>query len=205
MSVTYNLVQPDRDLRRRQTAAAVELIARVPSLGAGVATLCTGTLDAEDMWRAHPGNVGPAPWSELRATLDVLLDAASAAGVVLGIEPEPGNIVRDAHDAARLLDELGPDAPIGIVFDPANLLTPATAPDQERILTEAIDLLGSRIIGAHAKDVVEDGYAAVGAGIARLPPRVPPARPPAAVAAHRAGRGRAGRGTGARRPPARVR
>jgi sugar phosphate isomerase/epimerase len=180
ISVTYNLVHPDRDQRRRQTASAVELIARVRSLGADVATLCSGTREPADMWRGHPENGEPESWSDLRDTLDVLLDAAARAGIRLGIEPEPGNVVRDAVAAARLLDELGPDAPIGIIFDPANLLTAATLADQTAILTRAIDLLGHRVIGAHAKDIVESRRAPAGQGqldyhlvfrlLARLPP-----------------------------------
>jgi sugar phosphate isomerase/epimerase len=165
VSVTYNLVHPDTELRERQTAAAVELIGRIPSLGAGVATLCSGTRDPENMWRNHPGNARPETWSDLRATLEVLLDAAAVSGIRLGVEPEPENVVRNAAVAARLLDELGPDAPIGIVFDPANLLSPATIAQQEQILTDAVEMLGARIISAHAKDVVESGYSAAGAGM----------------------------------------
>jgi sugar phosphate isomerase/epimerase len=165
VSVTYNVVHPDRELRESQTAAAVELIGRIPSLGAGVASLCSGTRDPENMWRNHPDNARPDAWFDLRATLDVLLNAAAMAGIRLGVEPEPGNIVRNAAVAARLLGELSPDAPIGIIFDPANLLSPATIAQQEEILTDAIDLLGARIIGAHAKDVVESGYSAAGAGM----------------------------------------
>jgi sugar phosphate isomerase/epimerase len=165
VSVTYNVVHPDKELRERQTEAAVELIGRIPSLGADVATLCSGTRDPGNMWRSHPDNARPDAWSDLRATLDVLLDAAVTAGIRLGVEPEPGNIVRNAPLAARLLDELGPDAPIGIIFDPANLLSPATIAQQNEVLTDATDMLGTRIIGAHAKDVVESGYAAAGAGM----------------------------------------
>jgi sugar phosphate isomerase/epimerase len=165
VSVTYNVIHPDKELRERQTAAAVELIGRIPSLGAEVATLCSGTRDTESMWRSHPDNSEPDAWWELRETLDVLLEAAVAAGIRLGLEPEPGNLVRDAAIAARLLDQLGSDAPIGIIFDPANLLSPATVARQEDILSDAIDLLGTRVIGAHAKDVVESGYSAAGAGM----------------------------------------
>jgi sugar phosphate isomerase/epimerase len=180
VSVTYNVIHPDKELRHRQTAAAVELIGRIPSLGAGVATLCTGTRDPDDMWGSHPDNDKPDAWSELRETLDILLEAAAKAGIRLGVEPEPGNAVGNASVAARLLDELGPDAPIGIIFDPANLLSPATIAQQADILTEAIDMLGGRIIGAHAKDVVESGYSAAGAGrmdyhlVFRLLSRIPP-------------------------------
>src|SRR5947209_2964817 len=148
VSVTYNVVHPDKKLRERQTAAAVELIGRIPSLGAEVATLCSGTRDPENMWRSHPDNIRPDAWSDVRATLDVLLDAAATAGIRLGVEPEPGNVVRNAAAAARLLDELDPGAPVGIIFDPANLLSPATIAQQEEILTDAIDLLGGPVIGA---------------------------------------------------------
>ena len=152
ISATYNVIGPDTDRRSAETAQAARLIRRANSLlGVEAVTLCSGTRDAEDIWRAHPDNAKPEAWHDLRATLDVLLDAASDGGVLLGIEPEPGNVVRDAETAARLLGELGDDAPIGIIFDPANLLSPETFGDQTRILTEAVDLLGPRIIGVQLK------------------------------------------------------
>lgn len=165
VSATYNVIHPDRELRAQQTAQAVRLITHAAELGADVVTLCTGTRDPQNMWRAHPDNQTAQAWTDLRATLDVLLDAARDAGVQLGVEPEFANVVADAPTAARLLEQLGVDAPIGIILDPANLLTPATIDRQEQILTEAIDLLGPRIVGAQAKDVVEAGYSAAGAGL----------------------------------------
>ena len=75
-------------------------------------------------------------------------------------------MIADAHAARQLLDELGRDAELaGIVLDPANLISVATAPCQERILTEAFELLGPHIVCMHAKDVVSSGYAAAGLGL----------------------------------------
>lgn len=164
VSATFNVAHPDIERRQMQTGQATRLIAMAPLLGVDVVTLCSGTRDPQDIWRAHPDNTTQAAWDDLRRTLDALMPAAAAAGVRLGIEPEPGNIVRDAHAAARLLDELGADAPVGIIFDAANLLTPDTVADQERILGEAVELVGPRVIGAQAKDVVESGYSAPGSG-----------------------------------------
>jgi sugar phosphate isomerase/epimerase len=169
VSGTFNTAHPDAELRARQAGQAVRLIQLVPLLGADVVTLCTGTRDPENMWLAHPGNTDPSAWSDMRRTLDPLLDAACDAGVLLGVEPEHANVVRDARTAARLLDELGADAPVGIVLDPANLLTPVTVKRQDEIIGEAIDLLGDRIIGTQAKDVVASGYAAAGAGLMDYP------------------------------------
>jgi len=166
LSCTYNLVHPDLSQRAEYTARAEWLIGRAPDLGAEVVTLCSGTRDAEDMWRAHPANSSPEAWAELRASLGQLLPAAEKAGVRLGIEPEPGNIVADADRASRLVAELGPDGRfIGIVLDPANLVTPATAFDQDRILRHAFNALGAEAVALHAKDVVPTGaYAAAGLG-----------------------------------------
>jgi sugar phosphate isomerase/epimerase len=165
LSATYNTVHPDQDRRARETAAAAAFIPSAAALGAQVVTLCSGTRDPDDMWRRHPGNDERSAWRDLRQTLDTLLPSAAAAGVQLGIEPEPSNVIRDATTARRLLDELGPDAQlVGIVLDPANLLDTRTAGDQDRILAEAFDVLGPAVVCVHAKDVVASGYAAAGMG-----------------------------------------
>jgi sugar phosphate isomerase/epimerase len=169
VSGTFNMIHPDADLRARQLEQAVRLIGLVPRLSAAVVTLCTGTRDPDNMWRAHASNTDPSAWSDLQQSLAPLLDAADHAGIRLGVEPELANVVRDARTARRLLDEVGLDAPIGIILDPANLLTPETIDQQDKIIGEAIDLLGGRVIGVQAKDVVASGYSAPGAGLMDYP------------------------------------
>ncbi|HET7475221.1 MAG TPA: TIM barrel protein [Dermatophilaceae bacterium] len=169
VSGTFNMVHPDLELRTLQTRQAVRLIGLIPVLGAQVLTLCTGTRDPTSMWRAHPANGEPSAWADLRRTLDPLLEAARDAGILLGVEPEPANVIRDAPAAAELLDQLGADAPLGIVLDPANLLTPQTIARQDDILGQAVDLLGDRVVGTQAKDVVATGYCAAGAGLMDYP------------------------------------
>lgn len=169
VSATFNMIHPDPGFRAEQIEQAVRLIASAPELGADVVTLCTGTRDPENMWRAHPDNTTALAWSELRRTLDPLLEAAQQAVVMLGVEPEPANVVADASLAARLLNELGTGSPIGIVLDPANLLSPQTVSHQDSILDEAIDLIGGRVISIQAKDVVQSGYSAAGAGMMDYP------------------------------------
>ena len=169
VSATFNLIHPDPGLCAAQTTQAVRLIGLVPDLGADVVTLCSGTRDPDDMWRAHPGNLTSDAWAAMRRTLDDLMEAAATAGVRLGVEPEPGNVVRDASRAARLLDELGSDAPVGIVLDPANLLSPESVPRQSEVLAQAVALLGPAVIGVQAKDVAASGASAPGAGLLDYP------------------------------------
>ena len=166
VSVTYNMIDPDAGRRARVTAQARAFIERIPELGAQVATLCTGTRDRTDIWRGHPDNARESSWSDLRASLAELLPAARTAGIRLGIEPEPANVVSGAVAARRLLHELGGDAGlVGIVLDPANLVQVPTAHQQRGILTAAFTGLADDIIGLHAKDVAEAGYAAAGRGL----------------------------------------
>lgn len=185
LSATYNTVHPDTSRRLEDTVKAKALIARSGELGAHFVTLCTGTRDPQDMWRRHPDNGTEESWRDLRATLDMLLPVAEAAGVRLGIEPESANVVADAARAARLIAELGADARlIGIVLDPANLVTISRISEQEAILQAAFEALGNDVVALHAKDVAAGGgYAAAGIGqldydlifelYARLPSPVP--------------------------------
>ena len=184
VSGTFNAIHPDPVVRRAGMRGCQAVIEWASAIGAGVVTLSTGTRDPDDTWRGHPDNGSAEAWRDLRETLDVLIPAAAAAGVRLGVEPELGNVVRDAEAADRLLTELGADARhIAIVLDPANLLTVETLPRQEAILTRAFELLGSRTGAVHAKDVVAEGYAAPGAGgmdyglVTRLMLDLPPAVP----------------------------
>lgn len=184
LSGTFNAIHPDPALRRAGIEGCLAIIALARALGAEVVTLSTGTRDPDDTWRAHVGNDSPDAWHDLRATLDELIPAAAAAGLRVGIEPEPGNVVRDADTAARLLAELGGEARhVAIVLDPANLLMIETLARQDAILAHAFQLLGDQVAALHAKDVVAAGYAAPGIGgmdyelVARLhgtlPARVP--------------------------------
>jgi sugar phosphate isomerase/epimerase len=165
LSATYNIISTDRASLARHTHQARRLIGLSPLLGVTTVTLCTGTRSSDSMWTGHPDNHSAAAWRDMRTTLDDLLETAAAAGIKLGIEPEPANVINSAPAARRLLDELGPDAHhIGIVLDPGNLVTTQTLHDQHNILDEAFHLLGEHIIGLHAKDLSAAGPAPLGCG-----------------------------------------
>jgi sugar phosphate isomerase/epimerase len=169
VSGTYNMAHPDPAERAAGERRLAALIAAAPALGTDVVTLCTGTRDPEDMWRAHPGNAAPEAWADMRASVAAAVAAAERAGVVVAVEPEPGNVVRDAPAARRLLDEIGSPA-LRIVLDAANLLAPATLEVQDQVLGEALSLLGPELVLAHAKDLGRDGtVVAAGRGAVDYP------------------------------------
>lgn len=156
VSGTFNMAHPDHDVRGHGLDALARLIAAAPSLGTRVVTLCTGTRDLGDMWRRHPDNASPAAWADMRACVANALRVAEAHDVTLGVEPEHGNVVADAAAARRLLDEL-PSPHLRIVVDAANLILPGRLAQQRETLERAFELLGDRLVLAHAKDVLDDG------------------------------------------------
>ena len=151
LSGTYNMIHPDRAVRRDGQTRLAALIALAPRLGTPIVTLCTGTRDAEDQWRGHPDNGTAAAWRDLVEALAALLPAAEAAGIVLAVEPEPANVVDGARRARCLLDELASPA-LGIILDPANLLDDCTPSASRARIDEALALLGPAIVLGHAKD-----------------------------------------------------
>ena len=156
VSGTYNMAHPDHGVRSDGQARLATLIAAAPALGTRVVTLCTGTRDPDDMWRAHPGNGSPEAWKDSLEQIAAALTVAEHHDVVLAFEPEHNNVVGDAAAGRRLLDELRSEH-LRVVIDAANLIQPGELDRQRDTLREAFELLGDALVLAHAKDVREDG------------------------------------------------
>jgi len=166
VSCSYNMAHPDASVRKAETAAAIELIRHARGFGASAVTLCTGSRNPENMWAFHPDNASKAAWRDMRAELDALIAAAIDVGVVLGVEPERGNVVSDATAALRLYSELGSDADaVGIIADSANLLAGLPTDVHHEVLERSFKALAQRIICLHAKDLVPWSATLLGNGV----------------------------------------
>lgn len=165
VSGTYNMIHPDQSVRAAGLRRLAVLIDAAAGMGTGMITLCTGTRDATDQWRAHPDNTSPEAWRDLLDEMARACALAEAAGVRLGVEPELANVIDGPAAARRLIDTLQSPA-IAIVLDPANLFEVATVQDQRDLISNAVDLLADRIVMAHAKDRSPDGgFATAGKGV----------------------------------------
>lgn len=162
VSGTYNMAHPDPAVRADGARRLATLIPAARALGTSIVTLCTGSRDAEDMWRRHPDNDTPEAWRDMLESLEPALALAEAHGVTLALEPEHANVVDSAAAARRLLDEAR-SARLKVVIDAANLFSGADLDRQSDTLREAFDLLAGDLVLAHAKDVRHDG-AVVAAG-----------------------------------------
>jgi sugar phosphate isomerase/epimerase len=156
VSGTYNMIHPDPVQRRAGAARLRRMIEAAHGLGTGLVTLCTGTRDAQDQWRAHPDNDRPEAWRDLIESLGEVLPTAERCNVCLGFEPEPANVVSDARKGRRLLDEIR-SRHLRVVLDPANLAAGPGTGAARRAVEEALELLGGDVALAHAKDRGADG------------------------------------------------
>jgi len=169
LSATYNMTDPDAERLAAGRRAFIAICARAPEMGCRIVTVCSGSKHAHDKWRRHPSNDDPQSWTEMCREFEIICDHADRHGVLIGVEPEPANIVSDAGRAADLLTGFA-GGPIRIILDPANLIETVAPDSQERTIGEAIDRLGPMTVLAHAKDRHADGTVApAGKGVVDWP------------------------------------
>lgn len=170
VSATFNAAHPSQDYRREHARRAGLLIKAARGMGIDVVSICTGSRSEKSMWEFHPDNAGPAAWADARRTISELAKMAQDEGVVLGMEPEPANVVASAELAERMLDEVGSEA-IRVILDPANLISvPGGVEAQERILGQAFERLARYTGIVHAKDHDAAGsMCAPGEGVVNFP------------------------------------
>ncbi|MEY2607463.1 MAG: hypothetical protein QOH31_5313 [Verrucomicrobiota bacterium] len=163
LSGTFNMAHPDSSERKNGLRRFNEVCRIANRIQAPVVTVCTGTRDVTDMWKEHPENCSAGAWKDLCDTMEGALRAAEENDVLLGVEPEHGNVTSNAPKARKLLDTFRTGR-LRIVLDPANLV--GGERDGSEVLTEAFDLLGTDVILAHGKDRGLDGLVtAPGSGV----------------------------------------
>ncbi|ANP89419.1 sugar phosphate isomerase/epimerase family protein [Rhizobium leguminosarum] len=165
VSGTFNMIHPDPAVREAGLRRLATLAERCAGMSTALITLCTGTRDPIDQWKAHADNDTPEAWRDLLDAMGAAIEIAERYEVDLGIEPELANVVNSAEKAYRLIAALKSPR-LKIVLDPANLFEVATLDEQRSIVSYAIELLADRIVMAHAKDRNPDGsFATAGKGV----------------------------------------
>lgn len=165
ISATYNMTDPDADRRMAGRRAFMALARGAADMGADMLTVCSGSMDPDDKWRRHPANDEAQSWTEMCREFEIIGDLAEHHDILIGVEPEPANIVSSAARAAQLLREF-PGSRLRIILDAANILEDVAAEHHHRTIDQALELLGPAIALAHAKDRYEDGSVApAGSGI----------------------------------------
>ena len=146
-----NLADPDPERRERTQEIYKAHLRFAAKIGARV----VGT---ETYANPESRFAEPAPRSEeaFRLLLDSLkpvVRCAEETGAVLAVEPVWYHIISTPERAARMLEELKSDH-VQIILDSVNLISPEQADRAEKIVRNAITLLGDRVRILHMKDFI---------------------------------------------------
>ncbi|MCJ1222053.1 sugar phosphate isomerase/epimerase family protein [Paenibacillus polymyxa] len=134
----------DEELLRENVERFKELIRYASLLGAPMV--------AAEVGRNEDGTpYSERDWRVVKEVVRELADEAEKWGVFVGLEAANDHLVGTAAELATFLEEV-PSSHIGVVIDPGNLLKTENLARQDEIIREAFQLLGPRIIAAHAKD-----------------------------------------------------
>lgn len=171
LSATFNIIHPDPERRETGFARFALLAHSAKSLGTHTLSVSTGTRDPGDMWHEHPDNDSEAAWLDMLRGMARLAAIAGEQDVSIAFEPEQANVVNSAKKARAAIDALE-SARVKVLIDAANLLNRSNVREQDRVLKEAFDLLGDRIVVAHAKEFSAEGQlggVALGRGVVDFP------------------------------------
>ncbi|HEX6972493.1 MAG TPA: sugar phosphate isomerase/epimerase family protein [Limnochordia bacterium] len=164
-----NLVHADLTAREAGLEAFERLIDLCAEFGTRYIATETGSLHPENPWEDHPNNRTPEAWAALKGALERLLRRARPAGVTILLEGYVNNVLATTEQAARLVDELGPEG-LGFVLDPFNYFTREDMAAPAAALDRIFGAIAQRAPIAHAKDVVytERGIETPKAGAGRM-------------------------------------
>ncbi|MFE5887789.1 sugar phosphate isomerase/epimerase family protein [Streptomyces sp. NPDC056462] len=104
-----SLLDPDPDDRARRVDLLIRAIRVAADLGAHAVHCFSGITPAD----TDPDTA----WDRLAEALTPVLDAATAAGVPLAVEPEPGHLLATLADFHRLRRTLGDPDHLGLTLD----------------------------------------------------------------------------------------
>lgn len=155
------LIHPNESIRKQGVKTLREAIRIAAALGSlschtgpgSLAQLGAHYSDWGGAWDPHGDNWDPICREQLIRSLKEVAPTAEDAGVVVGMEGHILVTLDSAETMRDVLDEVNSPA-IRCDLDPVNWLTLHTVFRNGAAINRMVDVLGSRIFNAHAKDVV---------------------------------------------------
>lgn len=143
-----SVIDRDEAKRRRNIDAIKRRMRQAELVGARCVASTSGTANEP---APHPETRTPASWAMLIAATREILDV-TPEGVSFCMEAWPPTLVYDIPTYQRFFAEID-DPRVGMIFDPANLVTTDTYFATGAQIDETFDALGDRFVAAHCKDI----------------------------------------------------
>ncbi|MEC7471503.1 MAG: sugar phosphate isomerase/epimerase family protein [Pseudomonadota bacterium] len=154
-----NPIHPDPVERELSLQRFEEHLQFARDFGCAIVGTETGSRNADCTY--HPDNHTQAAFDELVVSVKRLASVAERHGVFVGIEGVAHHHTINTYERmTALLDAV--DSPnVKVIYDPVNFFPLTECDEQQRLMDDAFDAFGDRIVAIHCKDFVkEDGQKA---------------------------------------------
>ncbi len=146
-----NPIHPDVNERKKHLERFKEHIRYARDFGCSIVATETGSLKIGNS--CDYDNESETAFETFIQSLRELVSEAEKFGVIVGIEGGKNEVVTTPQRMRRVLD-LIPSNNLQVVYDPTNYLSAYNFKDQDKIINDAFELFGDRMVVVHAKDFV---------------------------------------------------
>lgn len=144
-------VSPDLDVKNKIIDDTKKWIKLAKEFGTDVVVTEVGSKHATNNWTDCANNKTKKTWKEVVEVYKELTEYAKKFNVNVAIEPHFGQVVKNAKDLRKLLDDVAASN-LKIAYDAANSVNADNVDIQEEAVDEFFQLLCNDIILVHAKD-----------------------------------------------------
>ncbi|WP_086347876.1 sugar phosphate isomerase/epimerase family protein [Candidatus Enterococcus clewellii] len=166
LSCYINMIHPDEVIREEALQKFESYLKYAKYFGASMVASETGNVLEEIIYTEK--NFTEEAFEKAVVSIQRLVDCGEKYGMMVGIEPGLNHPVYSVEKMNVLVQRIDSDY-LGVILDATNLITADNYKDQTKILQEAFDLFGEKIVAIHLKDfVIEEGKivpTAVGEGL----------------------------------------
>jgi sugar phosphate isomerase/epimerase len=150
MHANANNIHPDPAERKKEIAWTIRQCEAAERVGCPVVTTHTGSC-APSAVSIHPDNWTVETWRLSVLIMKQILRDTAGMRVTLAIEPDNLANINNPRALRQLIEDVG-DPRLAACFDPVNMIEPGNYYRTAELIEESFDLLGERIVVAHAKD-----------------------------------------------------
>jgi sugar phosphate isomerase/epimerase len=149
-TVAYN-IHPDPEVRKQNIRYVIESCEAAERVGCPMVTTHTGTKSTISQVAPDPKNWTWETWKESVASIKEILNATTGMKVELGIEAVNMTLMNNPRAHKQLMEDVG-DPRCKVLLDPINMIHMGNYFRTTELINECFDLLGEKILAAHAKD-----------------------------------------------------
>lgn len=149
-----NILDTDPEIRKTNIDAICRRLAMADQFGVLCCVIHGGTVEAGGWGKINPQNVSREAFEETVTLLRQIIDTVRPSRTKLALEMSSWLLPHTPEVYEELLGAVSRPQ-LGVHLDPVNILdSPLACYENARIIRRCFQLLGSRLVSAHSKDVL---------------------------------------------------